>query len=126
MSFMRRGLGVLFLMWVSTTLFLLEKTVAQNTLILNDTKVTYSIDSSPFETIRWLDTLTYDSAIVVPDNSLYLNNPNTKEAYWIRLNVKNANPKLTEWILVFNFYSLDEIDIILKDSQGVIEKPIFS
>ncbi len=105
--------------------FTTEKIFAKKTLLLKDPRVTYSVDSNYLEKINWHKKDGKDSLIAIPLEKRFISNPNVSEEYWFRINVKNTNPKISEWILVSYFYSVDEIDILVEDSTGKIVAQYF-
>jgi signal transduction histidine kinase len=122
---MRARLMIVFLSGLVFSLLISHESLAKKTLLLEDTKTVYAIDSNYFECIKWKHKTSYDSAIVLPNDRIFPYNASPKEDYWFRLKVTNNNTKLSEWILVCYFYSIDEFDMLVEDSLGRIENQFF-
>ena len=116
---------IIFLSGVLLNSLLSQESLAQKTLLLENAKTIYPIDSNCFERIRWEHKNSYDSAVVMPSDRLYAYNSSVEKDYWYRLKVRNNNAKLNSWILVSYFYSIDELDILIKDSLDREEKLFF-
>jgi signal transduction histidine kinase len=121
---MRAGYKVFFLIAAFLNI-ISQESHAQKVLFLKDPDVNYSVDSNYFERIRWANESKFDSAIVLPNKRLFIHNPNVKQDNWYRMKITNNNDELSEWILVSYFYSVDEIDVLVVDSLGRMEKQIF-
>ena len=121
---MRAGL-IVFLLGLVLSLFSFQESFAKKPLLLDDPETIYSIDSNYFEKIKWKNEALHDSAIVLPDKRLFLYNPSVKEHYWYQLTVTNNNSKINNWVLISYFYTIDELDILIKDSLGRMEKQFF-
>jgi len=105
-----------------SALFSTQDCLAEKKLLLNEGQNYFSLDSNYFEKIKWED---IDNYSFLPNNRLFIHNPNTDEAYWYRIKITNNSQNNSEWILVSYFYSIDEIDLIIKNENGQIEKQYY-
>ena len=94
-------------------------------MLLDNPKTTYSLDSNYIERIKWIPLGSKDSLVVLPMEKRFMSNPKVAEEYWFRVTIKNNNKELSDWIIVSYFYSVDEIDILIKDSTGKIISQYF-
>jgi signal transduction histidine kinase len=113
------------LLLIILAFFMPDEILAQKKLILRDPQITYTVDSNYFENIEWKEKSSYDSIHALPNKTLFLSNPDISKEYWAKIIITNANSEISDWILVSYFYSIDEIDLIIKDSIGNIEKQYF-
>lgn len=93
-------------------------------LILKDELMHSIIDSNAFEEVMNIGPGKFKK-VATPSKYLYINNPLIHNSYWYKLDIKNENDQIREWLLVSYNYSINEIDVLIADSSGKFQTQIF-
>ena len=116
---MKHKIKAWFLFLALFCCFSINVAYAEKIVLLSDSDVTYALDSNSLERIILLKGKeNFDSISILPMETRFMTNPDPSSEYWYRLNVKNLNNETIDWIIVSYFYSVDEIDIIVRDANG--------